>query len=78
MAATALHTAAQRDQNPLAELRRLRDLEARLRRLKPQRDWLIRQALTQGVSERKIAVASGLTPGRIHQIKDADMKEEEV
>ena len=55
--------------HPMTQLRKMRDLERRIRRLTAGRDALIRQALGSGHSERQVATAAGLTQGRIHQIK---------
>jgi hypothetical protein len=55
-------------QNPLQRLREIRAEQRRARALTAERDRLIRQALKQGISERQVAAAAGLTPGRINQI----------
>lgn len=55
-------------QNPLPRLREIRDQRHAAAALVPERDRLIREALRQGKSERQVAAAAGLTPGRIHQI----------
>jgi hypothetical protein len=53
---------------PLARLRAIRDAKRRAEALGVQRDALIRQAIEEGHSERKVALAAGLSPGRVNQI----------
>jgi hypothetical protein len=53
----------------MAELRKLRDLQVRLRRLSLNRDTLIREAIDQGRTQRQIAIAAGLSQPQIHKIK---------
>lgn len=53
---------------PLAQLRSIRDAEKRSAERRDQRNRLIREAIAEGHSERKVAEAIGLSPGRIHQI----------
>jgi hypothetical protein len=53
---------------PLAQLREIRDARKRVEKLEEKRDGLIREAIKEGHSERKVALAVGLTPGRVHQI----------
>lgn len=59
-------------ENPLPQLRKLRD---QIRRINAQREdltegrnLLIRQAVELGLSERQIAAAAGVSPGRVNQI----------
>jgi hypothetical protein len=54
--------------NPMAQLRRTRDLERRLRHLSAGRDVLICQALASGRSQRQVAEAAGLSQPRVHEI----------
>jgi hypothetical protein len=53
---------------PLARLRRIRDAKQRADKLAVDRDDLIREALAEGNSERKVALAVGLSPGRVNRI----------
>jgi hypothetical protein len=59
-------------ENPLPRLRKLRDeirrIDAERRDLAEGRDLLIREASRQGKTERQIAAAAGLSPGRVNQI----------
>jgi CRP-like cAMP-binding protein len=55
--------------NPMVQLRKMRDLERRIRRLTAGRDALICQALASGHSERQVGAAAGLGQARIHEIK---------
>lgn len=52
-------------QTTLSELREIRDAQKRADDL---RDDLIRKAIKEGHSERKVAIAAGLTQPRINQI----------
>lgn len=54
--------------NPMAQLRKMRDLQRRVNRLTAGRDTLIRGAAEMGSSERQIAEAAGISHGRVHQI----------
>jgi hypothetical protein len=54
--------------DPLKRLREIRDQFRLAEALVPERDELIRRALRQGSSERKVADAAGLTQPRINQI----------
>ena len=58
--------------SPLSKLRELRAARQQLEALLEQRDGLIREAAGAGYSERQIAQAAGLTPGRINQIVHAE------
>lgn len=55
-------------ENPLPQLRRIRDQIRRKEDLIAERDRLIREAVDQGIPERQIAVAAGLSHGRVNQI----------
>lgn len=59
-------------ESPLLQLRTLRDqirrTDAQREDLAEGRDLLIRQAAEQGLSERQIAEAAGLSKSRVHQI----------
>lgn len=52
----------------LSKLRAVRDAERRAEKLRVERDELIREAVGEGHSERLVAEAAGLSPGRINQI----------
>jgi hypothetical protein len=53
----------------LSRLRGIRDAQRRAEALLPERDKLIRKAVTvEGHSERLVAEAAGLSPGRVNQI----------
>lgn len=54
--------------SPLQRLREIRDAQKRARDLIAERDHLIRQAAADELPFRQIAIAAGLTPGRVHQI----------
>ena len=54
--------------DPLKRLREIRDQLALAEALIPERDELIRRALRQGSSERKVADAAGLSQPRISEI----------
>jgi hypothetical protein len=54
--------------DPLKRLREIRNQIALAEALIPERDELIRRALRQGSSERKVADAAGLSQPRINQI----------
>lgn len=53
----------------MAQLRRMRNLRNRVERLTAGRDALIREALTEGRTERQVAIAAGLSQARIWDIK---------
>lgn len=59
-------------ENPLPQLRQLREqirrLDAEREDLAEGRDLLIRRAAEMEISERQIADAAGLSPGRVNQI----------
>jgi hypothetical protein len=52
----------------MARLRRIREQQHRARSLSAERDDLIRQAIELGHTEREVALASGLSPSRVHDI----------
>jgi len=53
----------------LSQLRAIRDAQRRAKALLSRRDELIRLAVTEeGHSERLVAEAAGLSPGRVNQI----------
>jgi hypothetical protein len=53
----------------LSRLRSIRDAQRRAKALLTERDDLIREAVqVEGHSERLVAEAAGLSPGRINQI----------
>lgn len=54
--------------HPMVQLRKMRDLERRIRRLTAGRNRLIREAVALGHSERQIAEAAGVSHGRVNQI----------
>lgn len=54
--------------DPLKRLREIRDQFRLVEALVPERDELIRRALRQGSSERKVGDAAGLSQPRINQI----------
>jgi hypothetical protein len=53
---------------PLSKLRGIRNAESRVEAMRQERDELILEAIREGHSERKVAEAAGLSPGRINQI----------
>lgn len=55
--------------NPMAQLRKMRDLERRIRSLMAGRDALICEALRSGYSQRQVAIATGLSQTRVAGIK---------
>lgn len=59
-------------ENPLPELRKIRDqirrIDAERDELTNNRDQLIRRAVQLHLSERQIAEAAGVSPGRVNQI----------
>jgi DNA-binding NarL/FixJ family response regulator len=59
-------------ENPLPRLREIRDQQRSALALVPERDLLIRQALSEGKSENQVAEASGLSQPRIHEIAIGD------
>ncbi len=56
---------------PMPRLRQIREQKRRAEALNPERDDRIMEALSEGFTERQVAVAVGLSPGRISQIKKA-------
>jgi hypothetical protein len=57
----------------LTRLREIRDIQRKAKALNPERNRLIRGVLSEGrVSERQVASAAGLSPGRIDQIVHSD------
>jgi len=56
---------------PMPRLRQIREQKRRAEALNPERDVRIMEALEEGFTERQVAVAAGLSPGRISQIKKA-------
>lgn len=57
----------------LSRLRAIRDAQRRARAVLADRDELIRDAVkVEGHSERAVAEAAGLSPGRINQIVHSD------
>ncbi len=59
-------------ENPLPQLRSIRDQIRRTKKLRPKRDRLIREAAEQGFTQQQIADAAGLSQGRVHQIVISD------
>lgn len=55
-------------QNPLPQLRQIRDEIRRIEGLHPTRNRLIREAVEQGHTQQQVAKAAGLSQARIHQI----------
>jgi DNA-directed RNA polymerase specialized sigma subunit len=55
-------------ENPLPQLRAIRDQIRRTEELYPERDRLIRLAVEQGHSQQQIANAAGLSQARVNQI----------
>ena len=55
-------------ENPLPQLRKIRDEIRRTDQLIADRDRLIREAVELGYSQRQIAIAAGLSLGRVNQI----------
>lgn len=60
-------------QNPLPQLRQIRDEIRRIEKLHPKRNRLIREAAEQGHTQQQIARAAGLSQARIHQIVISDL-----
>lgn len=60
-------------ENPLPQLRQLRDEIRRIKKLHPQRDRLIREAVEQGHTQQQVAKAAGLSQARVHQIVISDL-----
>jgi hypothetical protein len=60
-------------QNPLPQLRHIRDEIRRTEKLHPKRNRLIREAAEQGHTQQQIAKAAGLSQARIHQIVISDL-----
>ena len=56
------------EHNPMSQLRRMRDLERRVRSLVAGRDELIRHASQMGYSRRHVAAASGISPSQVQRI----------
>jgi hypothetical protein len=54
--------------DPLARLLQIKQAKQRYDSLAKSRDDLIREAVEQGHSERTVALAIGLSPGRINRI----------
>lgn len=54
---------------PMPRLRQIREQKRRADALNPERNQLVHDALEEGFSERQVARAAGLSPGRINQIK---------
>ncbi len=59
-------------ENPLPQLRKIRDEIRRTDQLIADRDRLIREAVGLGHSQRQIAEAAGLSQSRVHQIVISD------
>jgi transcriptional regulator with XRE-family HTH domain len=57
---------------PMAQLRKMRDLERRVRSLVAGRNTQILAAIELGYSQRQIAVAAGISQGRVNQIKNGE------
>lgn len=57
-------------QNSLPRLREIRFQQRKAKALTAERDRLIRQAVREGESERKVAAAAGLSQSRVHEIAD--------
>ncbi len=55
-------------EDPLRQLRHLREQIRRTEKLKAQRDRLIRDAAEQGFTQQQIASAAGLSQARVNQI----------
>lgn len=60
-------------ENPLPQLRQIRDELRRIEKLHPRRNRLIREAAEQGYTQQQIAKAAGLSQARIHQIVISDL-----
>ncbi len=60
------------EHNPMAQLRRMRDLERRVRSLVAGRNAQILAAIELGYSEHQIALAAGLSQSRVHEIKKGE------
>jgi hypothetical protein len=56
-------------ENPMVQLRKMRDLEQRIRSLTAGRDALICEALRSGYSQGQVAIASGVSQTRVAEIK---------
>ena len=59
-------------ENPLPQLRKIRDETRRAEALIENRDRLIRQAAELRYSQRQIAKATGLSQSRVSQIVTSD------
>jgi len=53
----------------MPRLRQIREQKRRAQALDPERNDLVQSALEEGFTERQVAAAAGLSPGRISQIK---------
>ena len=63
------HVGEMSEPTALSRLRGIRDAQRRAQAMLPDRDELIREAIKrEGHSERLVAEAAGLSPGRINQI----------
>lgn len=60
-------------ENPLPQLRQIRDELRRIEKLHPRRNRLIREAAEQGHTQQQIAKAAGLSQARVHQIVISDL-----
>jgi DNA-binding NarL/FixJ family response regulator len=60
-------------QDPLPQLRKIRDEIRRAKRLNPKRDLLILEAIEQGHTQQQVAKAAGLSQARVHQIVIRDL-----
>jgi transcriptional regulator with XRE-family HTH domain len=59
-------------ENPLPQLRAIREQIRRTEQLYPKRDRLIREAAELGFTQEQIASAAGLSQPRVHQILISD------
>lgn len=60
-------------ENPLPQLRKIRDEIRRTRKLHTKRDRLICEAVEQGHTQQQVAKAAGLSQARVHQIVIRDL-----
>jgi DNA-directed RNA polymerase specialized sigma subunit len=60
-------------ENPLPQLRQIRDEIRRTTKLYPKRDRLIREAVELGLTQQQVAKAAGLSQARVHQIVISDL-----
>lgn len=58
--------------NPMAHLRKMRDLERRVRSLMAGRNAQILAAIELGYSQRQVAVASGVSKTRVGELAAGD------